>query len=110
MTASRQEPFEAHVELVGSAPVMRLAGELDIAVVDELEAAVAEARSMGSGDVVIDLRGLTFLDSRGIAALVAADLEGRDGQRPVKFIRGPRVHRVFELTGVAGRVEWVESV
>ena len=59
-------PLEVAVERLGSADVIRLAGELDMANVDGLERAVA---STAAPHVVLDLEALTYLDSAGIRAI-----------------------------------------
>ena len=75
-------------------------GELDLATVDRMEAALDEA-IQAEGRVVIDLRACGFVDSRGIGALVKAALRLREQNRQV-LIRGvqERVMRTLERAGV----------
>jgi len=54
---------------------VRLVGELDMGTTSELEAALA---GLGPGDLVIDCKKLTFLDSMGIHALVQTSAERRE--------------------------------
>ena len=64
----------------------------------------------GAREIVVDLRGLSFLDSMGLSALLEAHTAGRDGHREVAFIAGGRsVHKVFQVTKMDERVKWVES-
>jgi anti-anti-sigma factor len=49
--------------------VVRLSGELDLAVADLLRAALTAARR-GAGTVVVDLGELSFMDCAGIGVLV----------------------------------------
>ena len=53
-------------------------------------------------DLTLDLRGLTFIDSSGLAAIVyTSRLCERQGCQ-LSFIRGPQaVQDVFELTGLS---------
>jgi anti-anti-sigma factor len=103
-----EAPFRAEVERRMNVTIVRLHGELDIAGVDDLNRALRVAQRDPAGKAIVDLRGLTFLDSCGINALLAADLAGRDGQAPVKFITGRQnVQRVFQITGVDRRLEWL---
>jgi anti-anti-sigma factor len=80
--------------------VVRLAGELDLAVTGDVGAAVEGLLDAGCAHVVVDLRGLSFLDSSGINMLVAARRSAERRQRSVSLIRGPQhVQRVLQLTG-----------
>jgi stage II sporulation protein AA (anti-sigma F factor antagonist) len=74
-------------------------GELDLAVTEVLSDAIAAVEAPA---LVIDLSGLTFIDSSGLKVLVAAkrrfDQEG--GKLRVEGAEGS-VRRVFELAGLA---------
>ena len=101
-------PFRAEVERRMNVTILRLCGELDMAGLDDLNRALGVAQDDPAGKVIVDLRGLTFLDASGLGALLAADRAGRDGQAPVKFITGRHnVQRVFIITGVDRRLEWL---
>jgi anti-sigma B factor antagonist len=94
----------------GARSTIRMSGELDVATTAELRAVITQVHRSGSHEIVFDLRGLSFLDSSGLGVLIGADLAGRDGQAPARFIRGGRtVQRVFEITGMDREVTWVES-
>jgi anti-anti-sigma factor len=82
-----------------STGVLWLAGELDIAAIDELQAAV-DAALDAQGELVLDLSKLTFLDATGIRAfLIVAGKVGGDVvlRKPTPFVR-----RVLDLTGIDG--------
>jgi anti-anti-sigma factor len=84
-----------------------LGGELDAwaAPAFDLELRLLEATA-DAELVVIDLRGLTFMDSRGMSVLVAASLRLEETGRRLIAIRGPRaVDRVFMLTGRTRAIE-----
>lgn len=75
-------------------------GELDLDTVDEVQRALSIALASDAARVVIDLRGLEFLDSAGLRVLVGA-CRGPDGQR-VSMIPGPpAVQGVFNVSGLA---------
>lgn len=86
----------------GNVHSIRLYGELDVAsatsVEDELELVEATDARM----IVLDLSGLQYMDSTGIALLLSAHARSRaDGDR-LTLIRGRAdVQRVFELCGLA---------
>ena len=59
------------VERSGGTCTLRLCGELDIVAAADLAAVLtAEAERPGATDIVVDLTGVTFIDSTGISALV----------------------------------------
>ena len=79
-----------------------LEGELDIETVDRFESSVDELS--GRGDpVVLDLAGLTFLDSTGVRSLVAL---GRrlDERRIVLRGAAANVRRTLAIAGIHGRL------
>jgi anti-sigma B factor antagonist len=82
--------------------VVALAGELDIAAVPELRAAIDRLRDSGFGQIVVDLRAVEFIDSTGIALLI--DQHHREGTFAIVYRDGP-VRRVLELTGLVGYFE-----
>ena len=93
--------FAVHVAPAqGGGTDVAIFGELDLATVEEVEAALDEAVA-AQGQVVIDLRACGFVDSRGIAALVKAALRLRDLDRDL-VIQGvqERVMRTLQLAGI----------
>jgi anti-sigma B factor antagonist len=52
--------------------VIRVRGELDLATAPELDLAVADAVGLRPNRMVIDLGGVTFMDSTGCRSLVRA--------------------------------------
>ncbi len=100
------QELEVQVDELDGGNVVRLTGELDMATAPAVQEALHAAQHAQASQLIVDLRGLTFLDSVGLGVLIAADLAGRDGHVKVSFVRGsPTVHRVFELTKVDERVE-----
>jgi anti-sigma B factor antagonist len=88
------------VSLDGHARV-RFVGELDMAEVDRAEADVVEVLDRSTGDLSIDLSGLTFCDSSGARLLCQLDREARArGRTMVLQSPTPAVHRVLSLLGV----------
>jgi anti-sigma B factor antagonist len=81
-----------------------------MAGVDQFERLLTGDRTAETATVVLDLRGLTFIDSSGLRALIMADQRVRaDGGRFI-VVRGPdRVNEVLEVTGVARQVELVDE-
>lgn len=79
--------------------LLAVTGEIDIATSPRLIAALNEAGTDSSDSVVVDLAGVEFMDSTGLALLVRAHrrLRGRGRGFAVVCPDGP-VRRIFELT------------
>jgi anti-anti-sigma factor len=93
-------PFSAELVPERETLVVAAHGELDIAAVPELHAALDEARSAGFEQVVLDLTGLTFIDSAGVAVVVGAATD-RPGRPAVAVEPGyGAARRLLALTGV----------
>ena len=89
--------------------VIALVGELDLDGAERVTQELQRAEATDARRIVLDLSNLEFIDSSGIRLIIAADARSRmDGDRLV-VIRGPQaVHRVFELTGIAERLTFVD--
>ncbi|HVL85080.1 MAG TPA: STAS domain-containing protein [Pseudonocardia sp.] len=61
----------------GETLVLTVAGELDVATGPRLRAELADALEAPGAVVVLDLTGVTFMGSTGIAVLVDADWQAR---------------------------------
>ena len=105
------DTFSQRIEEKDGKTVVYLEGELDLAGVPVLREALHAARQGPASQIVVDLRGLRFLDASGLGELIAPDSAGRDGHVAVSFVRGdnPVVNRVFQLTGMEGRLSWTEA-
>ena len=78
--------------------VVRVTGEIDIATADTVRTAIETAMERGLKRLLIDMAGVSFMDSSGIAVL----LEAAQGADSV-LIRQPSnaVRRVIERTGLS---------
>ncbi len=86
--------------------IVSLQGELDMATADGLSDALAE---IAGSTVIVDLSQLTFMDSTGITAIVAArNRILAEGQGQLVVTRpGGIVRRALEIVGLGGWiVEW----
>ena len=54
----------------GTAVLLKLSGELDINARDDLRDVVQAALDEGIADIVVDLGGVTFLDSEALGGLI----------------------------------------
>lgn len=94
-----------------SAQTLAVAGELDLANAGTLEAELQRVAEAGAGPIVVDLRELEFIDSTGIAVLVAAHRRLNDESIPVQLIRSkaPAVRRVIQITGLDGELPFADG-
>lgn len=79
---------------------MFLSGELDLANADQLEQTLAAAL-VDHGAVVLDLGGLTFLDSSGIEVFMGAAQRAQAGGGQFRIVNSQKMRRVFEMTGTS---------
>jgi anti-sigma B factor antagonist len=97
---TRAEAFAVAVDAPsGSAAIVRLTGELDVAGVPALGACLSE-RLAAHRDVILDLSGLSFLDSTGLGVLFGAH-EQAAALGCSFMLRAPtgQVARVLQMTG-----------
>lgn len=96
-------PLTVAHEVVDDQHRVTLRGELDAFTVPDVRAVLV---ATDEGDVVLDLREVTFIDSSGLAMIVEAR-QRLDGEQR-RLVIGPRsdvVQRLLELSGVAGRLD-----
>ena len=96
MNGLRAEPVR-----VGGAPALALHGEIDVATAGIVTERLEETILASEGAVVVDLSGVDFLDSSGIAALLRArGMLGRADRSLVLVCPAGPVRRVLALTGI----------
>jgi anti-anti-sigma factor len=83
-------------------------GELDMATTADVQRELDRAERSDAGEIVLDLSGLTFIDSTGIRLVLHAHQRSRaDGNR-LKLIPGrDQVHGVFRLCGLTERLPFL---
>jgi anti-sigma B factor antagonist len=101
--------FDVEVERRGNYAIVRPVGDLDLAVVDEVEAALRPLENE-FGEVVIDLRAVEFLDSTGLRAILSADARSRSNGFNLRLINGSeQVQKVLALTGMDKRLPLIDA-
>jgi len=102
--------FRAVVEHGEAATVLALAGELDMAAIPDAEAGMREALDDSPGRLVVDLSGVTFLDSSGIRLLLQAVGTARSRGVELAMTRPPEpVWRLLERFHLHERLPFVEG-
>jgi len=102
--------FSLETALTGATATVTLRGELDLAATAQLEPELERLIAQpGVSEVALDLRELDFLDSNGLRAVMCAARALDEHDRRLVLVRGSSlVQRVFELTRVTERLEFVE--
>jgi anti-anti-sigma factor len=104
------EPFEARADVSRGRHTLVLSGELDIVSAGQLEAMLAEACADGTTGVTLDLRGLTFMDSSGLRAiLLAKELTDSRGLELSLVPGPPSIQRVFQVTDLLDVLPWTDA-
>ena len=87
----------------GSWPVVRMRGEIDLANVEDLYKVAADAVSNRDTGLVLDLSGVTFLDSTGLRLVFRLARRLGDRQQSLRLVvpEGARIARVLDFAGVA---------
>jgi anti-sigma B factor antagonist len=104
-------PTLSSESIPGGPHVVTLDGEFDISHAPKIGYRMADVLSECDGDVVVDLRGVCFLDSRMVSTLLKAFKKA--DQRACKLILvrpNPRVWRVFEVGGLSDTLPSFESL
>jgi len=96
---TRPPAFRILTNESGSRVEIAIEGELDLATAPQLEAEFGRVRELeGLELVVVDLRGLLFLDSSGLEAIVKFEGLTRAEGVEMVVVRGPRaVERLFAV-------------
>ncbi|MBC7375098.1 MAG: STAS domain-containing protein [Frankiales bacterium] len=93
------------------AAVVALSGELDAHTAAQLRTLLAEQLLAGPGNLVLDLSALSFIDSAGLATLIAADKgTRRAGMKLVLAAPAPAVRKVLKITGIDGVLATKDTV
>jgi anti-sigma B factor antagonist len=84
-------------------------GEVDLDTADHIRERLDQLRSAGFTRLILDLRGVTFLDSTGVALVLETDASARVDGFDFAVIEGPpRVGRAFEITGLRAALPFID--
>jgi anti-anti-sigma factor len=100
-----------HVHGQDRAPIVVIVGEIDISNVSQIREAI-NATVADAAVLIIDLSGTTFLDSAGIALLLAVADRLRTTRRELYIVipEDAPIRRVAKLAGLDAQVPVVASV
>jgi anti-anti-sigma factor len=103
--------FQARTERDGDRAIVRLDGELDMAGTFILEPALDELiADPPSEEVLFDLRGLEFVDSTGLTAIIGVNERLRQAGVATRFVRGSEdVQRIFAIAGFDDVLDFTDT-
>ena len=102
------QTFSVSWERLDDTVYVRPVGELDLGTVEQFRQALSEAESERT-DLVIDLRGLTFIDSTGLHELIQARQRREQQGRRLALVRGEApVQRILTVAKLHQFFEFVE--
>jgi anti-sigma B factor antagonist len=97
--------LQDHVE--DDCHTLKLVGELDVATAPELQATIDRLCGEGAREIVLDLHELSFIDSVGLQVILTGRLLCERHGSDFSLTRAqPHAQRLFELTGVIGRLSF----
>ena len=106
-----EEPMGVDVRRAEGASVIRLSGEIDMLTTPTLRAKVTEELAGEPSVLVLDMLGVEFLGSSGLALLVEALEESRTRQIALRLVANSRpVSRPLQATGLTDLFEMYPSV
>ena len=92
--------------------LVALRGELDLVTVSKVAEVLEglELQAEGVRHLVLDLRGLTFMDSSGLHELIKQNEFARSNRHNLAVVRGTdAIERLLELTGVKDHLVLVDD-
>jgi anti-anti-sigma factor len=102
-------PLRVDVWPEGDAVHVCPVGEIDLDTVHRVRDRMDELRVAGFTRLILDLRGVTFLDSTGIRLVLDTDASARADGFDFALIEGPaKVQRVFEITGLRTALPFID--
>lgn len=104
------EQLQVEVRRAPDRVILALTGELDMASAPLLQGAVEAADLNASELVVLDLKGLEFVDSTGLRVILAVrKLCGERGQELAVTQGSQQVERLLSVTGVGEHLTMIAS-
>lgn len=105
------QEFHVGTRREGDWLVMSVMGDLDVYTATRLkEAIIGEAQS-GRVFIALDLSGVEFLDSTGLAAMIGGMKRLRErGGTLVLVTPNPQIRRILEITDLSKILPWYDTM
>ena len=86
-------------QLENGEPVVSVAGDVDLVTARAFEQTLLDVAEDRTGEVIVDLTRCSFLDSRGLGALLATRGRLEHSNRQMALaLSTPNVKRIFQIT------------
>jgi anti-anti-sigma factor len=103
-------PFTCEVSADGDRATVAPRGELDMATVGAVEQELRRLRGSGVQTILLDLGGLTFMDSSGLHLVVRWTGDAAKDGFVFELAPGPpEIQRIFSLTALDETLPWRSS-
>ena len=97
------------LEQDGEALVIRPVGELNTSSTPTLDAELRRAINDETPEVILDLSGLSFIDSSGLRMLLLVTAHSQANGDQLRMLRGSApVERVIQLSGLEGSLPFTD--
>ena len=107
MLSQQIGPFTCQVSSEGGLTIVSPRGELDMATVGAVDERLKHLRRTGVSTIVLDLGGLTFMDSSGLHLISRWTNEAsKDGFEFELEPGPPAVQRIFDLAAMQDTLPW----
>jgi len=105
------QDFQIEQRAGSTPPLVTVRGEIDVATAPQLRECLHNVIAQGEGSIVLDLLGVTFLDSTALGVLVGALKRCREsGGELYVVVADPRIVKIFEITGLTSVFTIVDSL
>jgi anti-sigma B factor antagonist len=95
----------------GDVAVVAATGEVDVFTAPGLDAEITALLEQGSSQLVVDLSGVSFLDSTGLGVLVKGLKTARDSGGSVRLVvTSDRIRKIFDITGLDAALPLFDTV
>jgi anti-sigma B factor antagonist len=95
------QEFQIEEQADAVPPVIAVSGEIDVATAPQLRECLHRVIAQGDSTIVLDLLGVTFLDSTALGVLVGALKRCREVGGDLHIVvADPRIMKIFEITGL----------
>jgi stage II sporulation protein AA (anti-sigma F factor antagonist) len=103
--------FDVESRVDGQRAIVTVRGDLDLQVAQRVVDELAKVEASEPPLLILDLSGLTFLDSAGMGVIAAALARANEAGRELAVVRPPySVRRAFEVSGFGDVIRVVEDV
>jgi len=107
---AKPSSFTIDSQLLGDTARLTVVGELDIATVGQLEAAVGAMLARGVSQLIIDLSGLTFIDSSALRLFIVLNDRAAGEAWRLSLIRpAGQALSIFQISGAEEHLPFIDD-